>query len=105
MASHDEQTGLSIERLWICPPLAFARFGQSETPMENFHWADNDYAPRGTAETVIQPSETFVISSDGNISSYMPKEIAFLDGKKWRPVCPFFDYMENYPTGMKALSA
>ncbi|MGR9054267.1 MAG: hypothetical protein ACU84J_16635, partial [Gammaproteobacteria bacterium] len=82
---------LSIEKLWICPPLAFARYGQSTTPMENFHWADNDYAPRGTAETVIKPAQTFVVGTDGTISAYLPNEIRFRDGEKWRPVCPFFE--------------
>lgn len=81
----------SIQEIWICPPLAFARFGQSPHPMENFHWANNDYAPRGTAETVIEPAQTFVIDADGNISAYTPEEIRFRDGEKWRPVCPFFE--------------
>jgi len=91
MSNGNKQTGTSIEQIWICPPLAFARFGQSETPVANFHWAENDYSPRGTAETVIRPTETFEIDGDGNISSTMPDEIIFVDGKKWRPVAPFFE--------------
>ena len=82
---------LSIEEIWICPPLSFARFGQSPYPMENFHWAANDYSPRGTAETVIEPALTFNIDANGHISAYLPEEIRFKDGQKWRPVCPFFE--------------
>ncbi|MGK7940654.1 MAG: hypothetical protein AB4062_10995 [Crocosphaera sp.] len=82
---------ITIEEIWICPPLAFARFGQSPYPMENFHWAENDYSPRGTAETVIEPALTFNIDPNGNISAYLPEEIRFRDGEKWRPVCPFFE--------------
>lgn len=82
---------LTLEEIWICPPLAFARFGQSPYPMENFHWAENDYSPRGTAETVIEPALTFDIDANGNISAYLPEEIRFKDGKRWRPVCPFFE--------------
>ena len=85
------QSYLSIEEIWICPPLSFARFGQSPYPMENFHWAENDYSPRGTAETVIEPALTFNIDANGNISAYMPEEIRFKDQGKWRPVCPFFE--------------
>lgn len=84
-------SSLTIEEIWICPPLSFARFGQSPYPMENFHWAENDYSPRGTAETVIEPALTFNIDANGNISAYMPEEIRFKDEEKWRPVCPFFE--------------
>ena len=82
---------LTIEEIWLCPPLSFARFGQSPYPMENFHWAENDYSPRGTAETVIEPALTFEIDANGNISAYLPTEIRFKDNGKWRPVCPFFE--------------
>ena len=85
------QSPLNIEEIWICPPLSFARFGQSPYPMENFHWAANDYSPRGTAETVIEPALTFNIDANGNISAYLPEEIHFKDNGKWRPVCPFFE--------------
>ena len=82
---------LCIEELWICPPLAFARFGQTEEPMVNFHWAPNDYKSRGTGETVIQPTTTFNVGPDGMISAYLPTAIQFRDGANWRPVCPFFE--------------
>ncbi len=86
------QSSLNIEEIWICPPLAFARFGQSPYPMENFHWAENDYSPRGTAETVIKPALTFKIDdATSKISAYLPEEIRFKDNGKWRPVCPFFE--------------
>ena len=79
--------------------MAFARFGKSSVPMENFHWADNDYAPRGTAETVIKPSLTFKIDSIGNISAYTPEEIQFKDDGNWRPVCPFFELHGEFSDG------
>ena len=80
-----------IEELWICPPLAFARFGESEEPMVNFHWAVNDYTSRGTAETVVVPTTSFVISENGDISAFLPEEIRFKDQNKWLPVAPFFE--------------
>lgn len=84
-------TSSVIEELWICPPLAFARFGQAEEPMVNFHWEQNDYSSRGTAETVIRPTTTFRVGEDGCLSAYMPEEIRFRDGEKWLPVAPFFE--------------
>jgi hypothetical protein len=96
MSSQDQ---LILEEIWICPPLAFARFGQSPYPMENFHWAENDYSPRGTAETVIKPALTFNIDPNGNISAYLPEEIRFKDKGKWRPVCPFFELHGRWSDG------
>jgi hypothetical protein len=46
---------LTLEEIWTCPPMAFARFGQSATPMENFGWQENNYDARSTAETEIVP--------------------------------------------------
>ena len=94
---------LTIEEIWICPPLSFARFGQSPYPMENFHWAENDYSPRGTAETVIEPALTFNIDANGNISAYLPDEIRFKDNGKWRPVCPFFELHGRLSDGSEGL--
>lgn len=90
---------LTVDEIWICPPLAFARFGQSPFPMENFHWKKNDYSPRGTAETVIEPSLTFNIDATGNISAYLPEKIQFKDGPLWRPVCPFFELHARFSDG------
>lgn len=84
-------TDAIIEELWICPPLAFARFGEAEEPMVNFHWARNDYASRGTAETVVEPTTTFRVESDGSLSAFLPEEIRFRDSGKWLPVAPFFE--------------
>ncbi|SLN67662.1 hypothetical protein ROG8370_03156 [Roseovarius gaetbuli] len=92
-------TSAIIEDLWICPPLAFARFGQVEEPMVNFHWEQNDYSSRGTAETVIRPTTTFRVCEDGGITAYMPNEIRFRDGEKWLPVAPFFEVHGRLDTG------
>ncbi|MEP3329687.1 hypothetical protein [Sedimentitalea sp.] len=94
-------SGTVIEEIWICPPLAFARFGECEEPMANFRWADNDYSARGTAETVIVPDTTFVVGEDGNISAHMPDAIRFRDGENWLPVSPFFELHGRLSDGRK----
>ncbi|MBS0124455.1 hypothetical protein [Thetidibacter halocola] len=89
-------TNAAIEELWICPPLAPARFGQLDKPMVNFHWEQNDYSSHGTAETVIRSTIAFKVGEDGCISAYMPTEIRFRDREscedqwRWLPVASFF---------------
>ncbi len=80
-----------LKRLLITPPLAIARLGSSEVPLECYHWGANDDRPRGTGKTTILPAETLRIGCDGSVSSYMPGAIQFKDGDKYRPVCPFFE--------------
>jgi len=80
-----------LHEIWIYPPLAFARLGASDTPMDNFHWADNDYAARGTAETVIRPAKSLTVAEDGTVGVHEPDRIVFKDGEAFRPVCPFFE--------------
>lgn len=80
-----------LKRLLITPPLAIARLGSSDTPLECFHWGPNDDRPRGTGKTTISPAETLRILADGTIKSFTPAAIQFKDGDSFRPVCPFFE--------------
>lgn len=93
---------LVLSEIWICPPMAFARFGQSDTPMQSFRWKKNNYEVRGTAETEIEPDTTFIVGPHGEISvdlatsNASEANIQFREtsdtGKEiWRPVCPFFE--------------
>jgi hypothetical protein len=87
-----------IQKLWLYPPLAFARFGPSETPCDSFYWGPNDLRPRGTGKTIIQPAETLHVSVDGTITSSMPTEIKFKDAAGFKPVCPFFELHGEWAT-------
>jgi hypothetical protein len=82
---------MAIERIWFYPPLAFARLGGSDTPLECFYWGQDDNLPRGTGKTSIVPGLTLVVGKNGDVISYTPKEITFKDGDLFRPVCPFFE--------------
>ena len=87
-----------LKKLWIYPPLAFARLGASNIPLASFHWSENDDSPRGTGKTTIEPALTLDVDERGNITSHIPEKIVFKDPDPqqpdqflFRPVCPFFE--------------
>lgn len=80
-----------LERIFVLPPLAFARVGTSSRPCDAFLWGPNDVSPRGSGTTTLQPVETLDIAPDGAVSSNLPVTIIFRDDEGIRPVCPFFE--------------
>lgn len=81
-----------IERLWLYPPLAFARLGPSKQPLESFHWGPNDLRPEGTGKTTIISATTLVVDEEsGHVSSVPTGRPRFRDAEGLRPVCPFFE--------------
>ena len=88
-----------IEQLWLYPPMAFARLGGSDEPLECFYWGEDDNSPRGTGKTTIVPGLTLSVDEHGMVSSYIPQAIRFKDGDKFRPVCPFFELHARWRDG------
>jgi hypothetical protein len=82
---------VEVTRLWLYPPLAFARVGNADTPLDSFSWGPNDDTPRGTGTTSIRPAETLSIRADGTVFSWLPAQVCFQDDTGLRPVCPFFE--------------
>lgn len=81
-----------IKRIWLYPPLAFARVGSSQTPCENFYWGPDDLTPGGTARTRVVGAETLEVADDGVVTARPPNGIVtFKDEAGFRPVCPFFE--------------
>ncbi|QFQ97570.1 hypothetical protein F9278_16615 [Streptomyces phaeolivaceus] len=80
-----------IERLWLQPPLAFARLGPSTVPCDNYRWGPSDLTPRGTGRTTVVPDLTLDLDADGRLSARMPERVRFKDEAGWRPVCPYFE--------------
>ena len=80
------------------PPLAIARVGGSDTPLECFVWA-YDRTTYGAHRTVIRPSLTFEVLDDGSVRPYIPKTIQFRDGDHLRPVAPFFELWASVQAG------
>src|SRR5262245_33286815 len=82
---------MTIESLWIYPPLAFGRLGGSDTPLEGFQWGLDQNTPRGSGRTTILPALALRVADDGTVTSYVPECIQFKDDQGFRPVCPFFE--------------
>jgi hypothetical protein len=80
----------TIDGLFIHPPLAIARVGGADTPLEAFVWATDQRANAGN-RTIVEPAATLTVQDDGTVSAHMPKSIQFRDGRQLRPVAPFFE--------------
>ncbi len=88
---------ISVLELYFRPPMAIARLGGSETPLESFVWSEDPTIP-GAAKTVIEPAVSLAVEPDGSIRPYLPGTIRFRDGKHFRPVAPFFELWLRYQT-------
>ncbi|MFF3335600.1 hypothetical protein ACFYWX_39735 [Streptomyces sp. NPDC002888] len=83
-----------IERIWLHPPLAFARLGPSPTPCANYHYGPSDLSPRGTGKTVVQPTPSLELDEDGTLTERLPEageRVRFKDADGFRPICPYFE--------------
>lgn len=81
---------LIIREVFFLPPMAVARLGGSETPLDAFTWAE-DPTVHGAAKTVIVPTVSLEVMGDGSLRPFLPREIRFRDGDQLRPVAPFFE--------------
>ena len=69
-----------IDRIYFRPPLAIARLGGSDKPLDNFVW-DSDKSIHGGNRTVIRPATSLRVVEDGSLRPYLPDVIQFRDGK------------------------
>jgi hypothetical protein len=79
-----------VLEMFFLPPLAIARVGGSDTPLESFRWVA-DRGVYAAHRTILEPAVTIVLDEDGTPLPYMPRAIRFRDGGKLRPVAPFFE--------------
>ncbi|MFZ0272625.1 MAG: hypothetical protein WB524_02405 [Acidobacteriaceae bacterium] len=82
---------MPILEIRLLPPMAIARFGSSQTPLEAYELKVPEDDPLGFRQ--ICPSTTLEIDPDtGEVSrAYIPERIKFRDGDKIRPVAPFLE--------------
>jgi len=80
----------TINELLLLPPLAIARLGGSDTPLEAFDWV-LDRNPHAAHRTTIRPAVTLEVAEDGSARPYLPSVIRFRDAGRLRPVAPFFE--------------
>src|SRR5262249_7791702 len=87
-----------LRRVFFNPPLAIARLGGSDTPLEAFEWVP-DTSPEAAHGTMIQPAITLAVERDGSVDPYVPRTITFRDGERLRPVAPFFELWAELDDG------
>ncbi|MDJ0573071.1 MAG: hypothetical protein QNJ53_29090 [Pleurocapsa sp. MO_192.B19] len=83
-------SNLVLLDIYFLPPMAIARVGNSDVPLENYAW-DEDSQIHGACRTIIRPRCTFRVRLNGGLEPYLPREIQFKDEGKIRPVAPFFE--------------
>ena len=81
---------VQILDVFFLPPLAIARIGGSDTPLDSFVW-DSDPTVHGSHKTVIRPKVSLEVLPDGSLRTYEPRAIQFRDQGLLRPVAPFFE--------------
>jgi hypothetical protein len=72
------------------PPLAFARLGGANSPMDNYVWRE-DPTIHGSARNVLDPALSFDVLDDGSLLPFTPTVIRFREHGKLRPIAPFFE--------------
>jgi len=83
----------TIQEIFFLPPIAVARLGPGETPLESYEW-QQDMDAHGNNKTIIRSNVTLRENQDGSVSAYLPDpdSIRFRDkGGALRPVAPFFE--------------
>jgi hypothetical protein len=90
-----------FKKLWLLPPLAFARIGGSESPCDNFSWGQNDLRHKGSGKTFIVAQRSLHVDRDGHVTEREPSsELTFKDADdRFRPVAPFFELHGEWTDG------
>lgn len=87
-----------VQSVFFLPPLAIARIGGSDTPLDSFVW-NSDPTIHGAHRTVIRPAVSLEVLTDGSLRPYLPGAIQFRDRGLLRPVAPFFELWVKLPDG------
>jgi len=88
----------TILEVFFLPPMAIARLGSSDKPMESFTWTE-DPSVFGGDMTIITPQVSLEVREDGSLCPDLPQSIRFRDGKSLRPVAPFFELWVTVQSG------
>ncbi len=94
-----------VHALFFTPPMAVARLGGSDTPLDAYVWRE-DPTTEGGGLTSLEPAVSLRVEADGSVTSFRPTEIVFRDGDLLRPVAPFLELWVEYDDGTtEALTA
>lgn len=81
---------MRVIEIFFRPPLAIARLGGADSPMDNYAWRE-DPTIHGAGRTVIDPAVTLEVLPDGSVWPFVPSVVRFHDRGLLRPVAPFFE--------------
>jgi len=87
-----------VRSVFFTPPMAVARLGGSDTPLDAFVWRE-DPSTEGGGLTSLEPALSLRMDDDGSVTSYRPVELVFRDGDLLRPVAPFLELWVEYDDG------
>jgi hypothetical protein len=82
--------GQKIQGIFVDPPIAIARLGGSNVPVDAYQWVESRN-PRTDGDTVIAPWWTLDVNADGSVEPRKSDKILLRDGDLIRPVAPFFE--------------
>ncbi len=88
----------AVRSVFFTPPMAIARLGGSDTPLDAYHWRE-DPSLHGGGTTALEPAVSLRVEEDGSVIPYRPTELVFLDGPLLRPVAPFLELWVEHPDG------
>ncbi|MGI9022459.1 MAG: hypothetical protein ACR2HV_04365, partial [Acidimicrobiales bacterium] len=87
-----------VRSLYFTPPMAIARLGGSDTPLDAFVWRE-DPTTLGGGLTSLEPAVSLRVEDDGSVSPYRPVDLVFRDGRLLRPAAPFLELWVEYDDG------
>ncbi len=58
-----------VRSLFFTPPMAIARLGSSETPVEAYQWRE-DPSLHGGGVTALEPAVSLRVEGDGSVTPY-----------------------------------
>jgi hypothetical protein len=91
---------MRITGIFFRPPLAIARLGGADTPMDSYVWRE-DPTVHGAARNVIEPAVSFEVLGDGSLSPFVPSVVRFRDRGRLRPVAPFLELWAQIEHGVQ----
>ena len=81
---------VAIRSVFFTPPVAVARLGGSDAPLDAYVWRE-DPSLHGGGLTALAPAVSLRVEDDGTVTPHRPTELVFRDGDQLRPVAPFLE--------------
>lgn len=87
-----------LRSVFFTPPVAVARLGGSEAPVDAYVWRE-DPSLHGGGLTGLAPTMSLRVEQDGSVTPFRATELVFRDGDRLRPVAPFLELWAELADG------